>query len=398
MKLFGRNIANSRMVMVILLCGAFLLLTGCRSAVSSNRADGVKTDDPPWVFVSSPDFFNFDIAYPQPKWEAAIDWFLKQVRKENPDFVLVAGDLVNGHWYDNRQELEHLAAVYYGNWVHRMQDYGLTYYAAVGDHELGDAPWPDEKIKLVPLFDKAFLEHLGMPVNGPAGMEGRAYYVLHKNLLLITVETFELKDNQMRLTVSGEQLKWLERVLKEHQNAAHIIVQGHLPIIPGVKSRSSSYLMLEDGTESDFWRVMKKYGVEMYLCGEHHAVTVSEKDGIWQIVHGSSWGRVETINYMVVKVWPEKMELEIKEFPVELKGGNIWNINKPKGPREIVEISEAVRKNGPQVVGTMVIDKTNGTKQFLNRQGVFDPKVQAEQARQNQEAEQARKSVPKNDG
>jgi hypothetical protein len=138
--------------------------------------------------------------------------------------------------------------------------------------------------------------------------------------------------------------------------------------------------------------------VELYLCGEHHAVTVSEKDGIWQIVHGSSWGRVETINYMVVKVWPEKMELEIKEFPVELKGGNIWNINKPKGPREIVEIPEAVRKNGPQVVGTMVIDKTNGTKQFLNRQGVFDPKVQAEQARQNQEAEQARKSVPKNDG
>jgi hypothetical protein len=213
------------MVMVILLCGAFLLLTGCRSAVSSNRADGVKTDDPPWVFVSSPDFFNFDIAYPQPKWEAAIDWFLKQVCKENPDFVLVAGDLVNGHWWDSPQELEHLSAVYYGNWVRRMRDYGLTYYAAVGDHELGDDPWPDEKIKLVPLFNKAFSEHLGMPVNGPAGMEGRAYYAMHKNTLIITVETFEVRDNQMHLTVSGEQLRWLERVLKEHQNAAHIIVQ-----------------------------------------------------------------------------------------------------------------------------------------------------------------------------
>jgi hypothetical protein len=353
-----------------------ILFAGCGPSLNESGSAVGQADAKPWVFVSMPDFPNFDIAYPQPKWEAAIDWYFKQVCSEKPDFVLVAGDLVNGHWWDSSEELEHLAAVYYGNWVRRMQHYGLTYYAAVGDHELGDDPWPDEKVKLVPLFDKAFSEHVGMPANGPADMRGRVYYVLHKNAMIITVETFEVRDNQMHTSVSGEQLKWLEGVLEKHRDVKHIIVQGHIPIIPGViKARSSSGLMLEGGTASEFWRVMKKYGVEMYLCGEFHDVTIHEQDSIWQIVHGASWGRVDTINYFVAKVWPEKIELEIKEFPVTLGGGNIWNINKPKGPREIVGIPDDVIKNGPKVIGTLTIDKTGGAKQFTHRSGVFgEPK------------------------
>jgi hypothetical protein len=374
-----------------------LFLSGCHQA---SKANGVSksASDQPWVFVSSPDFFNFDVAYPQPKWEPAIDWFLKQVRGENPAFFLVAGDLVNGHWWDSPQQIEHLSAVYYGNWTRRMKDYGLTAYAAVGDHELGDDPWPAEKINIVPLLDKAFTENLGMPKNGPAGLEGRAYYVLHNNTLMITVEQFEVRDGQMHLTVSGQQLKWFEQVLKDHRNADHIIVQGHLPVFGPVKARSSSYLMLEDGTNSDFWRLMKEYNVDLYLCGEFHDITIGQKDGIHQIVAGSSWGRVDTINYMVVKVWPKKLEIEMKGFPVDLKGGNIWNINKPKGPREIVEIPEAIKKNGPQVIGTMTIDTTSGKKQFINRTGIFTPQAQAQQAKEALQAEQARKASPKKDG
>lgn len=373
---------------------SFFFISGCRCPClgfgqSNSQSAG------PWVFVSSPDFFNFDVAYPQPQWEPAIDWFLKQVRGENPDFFLIAGDLVNGHWWDSREQLEHLSAVYYGNWSRRMKNYGLTAYAAVGDHEMGDDPWPAEKIAIVPLLKKAFSEHLGMPTNGPAGMEGWAYYVLHNNTLVITVEQFEVRDGQMRLTVGGEQLKWFEQVLKDHRGDDHIIVQGHLPVFGPVKARSSSYLMLQDGTESDFWRLMKEYGVDLYLCGEFHDITIGLKDDIYHIVHGSSWGRVETINYLVVKVWPDKLELTMKEFPVDLKGGNIWNINKPKGPRQIVEIPEEVRKNGPRIIGTMTIEKTGDKKQFLNRSGVFTEESMARQSKEALEAEQLRKSTKK---
>jgi 3',5'-cyclic AMP phosphodiesterase CpdA len=302
-----------------------------------------------------PDFPNFDIAYPQPHWEEAIDWYLTQVRKERPDFVLVAGDLVDGHYWDSREQLEHLTAVYFGNWIRRMQRYGLTYYVAVGDHDIGDDPWPPEKVKLVPLFERAFSEHFGMPANGPAGSSGRVYYVLHKNLLLVTVETFEVRDNQVHMTVSGEQLKWLEDVLEQHRHVAHIVVQGHVPVIPGAKGRSTSSLVLEGGTESGFWRLMTKYGVELYLCGEFHDVTVTRQDGILHVVHGASWGRVDTINYLVGTVWPDRIEIAIKVFPVTLGGGNIWNINKPEGPRETVAIPDEATKTGPKVIQTMTI-------------------------------------------
>jgi type 1 glutamine amidotransferase len=45
----------------------------------------------PWRFVSMPDFVNVDLTYPQPGWEDALGYFLKAVKAEDPEFVLVAG-------------------------------------------------------------------------------------------------------------------------------------------------------------------------------------------------------------------------------------------------------------------------------------------------------------------
>ncbi|MCX7723039.1 MAG: metallophosphoesterase [Verrucomicrobiae bacterium] len=192
------------------------------------QAEPGATPDAAWKFVSFPDFFNFDVPDPWPGWDRAVQWFLTRVKAEDPDFVLVAGDLVNGHWWDGPKCIEHMSAVYYGGWVRRMQAYGLKFYVAVGDHELGDDPWPAEKIALVPHFGRAFAQHLGMPGNGPASKKGRAYYVLHKGTLIVTVETFEVVDGRMRLGVLGEQLDWLADVFKRHAAARHKICAGSL--------------------------------------------------------------------------------------------------------------------------------------------------------------------------
>ena len=65
----------------------------------------------PWRFVSIPDFVNVDLAYPQPGWEDALDYVLKAIKAENPEFVLVAGDLVMGHWPD-KESIETFAGIY----------------------------------------------------------------------------------------------------------------------------------------------------------------------------------------------------------------------------------------------------------------------------------------------
>ena len=326
-----------------------------------------------WTFVSFPDFFNFDVPNPWPGWDSAVNWYLRQVKSENPDFVLIAGDLVNGHWWDSPKCVEQMAALYYTGWIRRMRENDLNYYVAVGDHELGDDPWPKEKLELVPYFEKAFAQHLAMPGNGPPDKKGLAYYVLHKNILMITIETFEVQDVRMHTNVLGEQLNWLKKVLSEYKDVAHIIVQGHIPVFGPAKSRSSSELMIEGGKESEFWKVMKEAGVDLYLCGEFHAVAVCESDGIWQIVHGSSWGRevVNTQDYLVCRVYPDRLYIEMKSFPMEAKGEYMWNLNKDKGPNEIVEIPKQTRREGPKTTGTLIIQKSKSGKQFLGRTGIF---------------------------
>jgi len=324
-----------------------------------------------WTFVSFPDFFNFDVPNPQPKWDDAVDWFLSQVEAENPDFVLIAGDLVNGHWWDGPAQIENLGNAYYGGWVRRMRDHGLRFFTAIGDHELGDDPWPPEKTALKPHLEQAYATNTNMPANGPPGFEGLAYYVAHKNLLLVTVETFETHDGEVRMTVSGDQLAWTEWVLRNHPGAEFVIVQGHVPILPGCASRSSSRLMLEDGRESALWRVMAECGVDAYFAGEHHAITASEADGVWQVVHGASWGRVPTVNYLLGTVEPGRMTFELKRIPLELEGGSIWNINKERGPREIVRVSDETKRRGFERVGRLVIEGPRGAKRVAERTGCF---------------------------
>lgn len=352
--------------------GAFA--SGSTAGPSQTIPHRVTGADRAWTFVSFPDFFNFDVPDPWPEWDPSVEWFLNQVKAEQPDFVLIAGDLVNGHWWDGPKCIEHMSAVYYSGWVRRMQRHGLKFYVAVGDHELGDDPWPPEKVALVPHFERAFARHLAMPANGPESKKGMAYYVLHKDTLIVTVETFEVVDGKMHVGVLGEQLDWLREVFKRHAAVRHIIVQGHAPVIPPTKRRSSSGLVVEAGTNSPFWQLMKEAGVDLYLCGEHHAVNVAEADGILQIVHGSSWGRevVDTQDYLVCRVAPDALELELKSFPLESKGAYMWNLHKDRGPREVVQIPAEARAVGPRTIGTITIRKTGAGKQFIDRAGVFE--------------------------
>ncbi len=340
-----------------------IVLAGCQ-----NRQPG-KTIR----FVSFPDFFNFDIPEPWPKYDDAVDYFLGEVKKEKPNFVMICGDLVDGRWWDSPQCVEHMGTVYFSGWVRRMEKYGLKYYTAVGDHELGDDPWPDWKVKLVPHAENIYRQYLKMPQNGPENKKGLAYYVREGDLLMITVETFEIVNDTLVVDVVGEQLRWFDQVLTEHADAKFKIVQGHVGLWGELKIRSSSMLKIRNEKESDFYQTMKKHKVDAYLAGEFHDVTVLESDGIWQIVHGSSWGRtmINTEDYLVGEVTGDELNLTLKRIYMDASGEYMWNVNKDKGPNETVTINQLTLDNGPEITGTLTIRNRNGQKEFMNRTGYF---------------------------
>ena len=351
--------------------------------------DGVASMQP-WRFVSIPNFVSADLSYPQPGWEETLDYVLKAIKAENPEFVLVPGDLVAGNWPD-KDSIEKGAATCYPAWIKRMEDHGLKFYAGIGDRELGGSPWPEEKAKLVSIFKRQFQKYLAMPVNGPLRMKGTAYWFIHEDTLFAVLDVFEKgtdPQNAIVPKVTGEQLQWLEQTLSDNPGVGHIVMMGHTPIFGPLAPGAND--------DSPLQETLRKHGAELYLCGETYAVACTQADGILQIAHGSPWrGRpavaplsrqrrqdagetqgqdgLATVNYLVATVYPDRIDLEVKEIAVINEGGRLPQIG-DNGPSERIRIADEVRQKGFITFGTATRNKGRGAATLVGATGCFEGK------------------------
>lgn len=348
------------LLFLVLGCG----LVGCASSASAEQADtdaqvGEPTsgDSGGVRFTSVPDIFNWNIGNPQPGWEEALSWFFARLKDEGPDFTLNAGDIMDARWWEDSEQVRRKTEEYWGGFNERWAEHGITLYLAPGDHEYGD----DGGLRrgdIARAFAAEFSRQMGMPTNGPEGHVGRTFYARHGGLLVITLDTFEDAGPRFAYTVGEGQLEWMDEVLTEHEDAAFVIVQGHLPIVGPVRSRNSSASMLEGGTDSALWALMVEHGVDVYLAGEHHRITATRRDGIWQVVHGALWGTQTDLNYMRGEVDGGTMTLELLEFDVEYSGGYLGDHphrGERNRPRENVSLTEETRRDGPRVTGRLVL-------------------------------------------
>ena len=275
------------------------------------------TDTDPWVFVSSPDWFNTDVADlsgntpgipPAPGWDQGVSGGVNGISPQmeevysqlvgemaayGPDAFLVAGDLINGLWFgpamldmfapesrDRGQAIDTATAIYYGWYRKLFQDHGIPLViAAPGDHELGDDPWPTshQNSLYVETMKRAFVRELidvleppepfpGIPAKPPPtdGYFASFAYRL-RNVLFVSVDEFDpLAPGEpahpwtgtLRLRVDGAHLEWLAELLTAADadpTIDHVIVQGHAPVIDPVRMQISSGLMLRGRQDSPLW-------------------------------------------------------------------------------------------------------------------------------------------------
>ena len=332
-------------------------------------------NDADFRFTSFPDLFNWNIKYPQPGWEDALDWFLTGMKIEGPAFALNAGDIMDARWWSSPDQVRERTEQYWGGFRRRFEDKDIDLYIAPGDHEYGDDQGL-RKMHLAPVFAEQFAKIFDMPRNGPPHKKGLAYSFDKNNAAFISVDTFENAGDRMSMTVSGRQLEWFEEQLKKYRDKQFLIVQGHVPVVGPVASKNSSANMLEGGTESEFWKMMVEYGVDAYFCGEHHRITAREHDGVWQIVHGALWGTQTDLNYLRGSVWPDKLQLELFRIDVEYSGERLTDQHPHRGnggPWSEVTIAESTRQNGPQPLGTLVIESGADGNRTIQATGLFDP-------------------------
>ena len=135
---------------------------------------------------------------------------------------------------------------------------------------------------------------LGNASSRPLGTpyEKTSYAYVHKNVIFVTVDAFHnngsgLFDKEQGIggtgivtcTVVGDHLAWFEEVLKEASEdpaIEHIFVQAHIPILQPVRKINSSGQYFDHGTDSDFWKLMQKYEVDIYFGGEVHSNTATK--------------------------------------------------------------------------------------------------------------------------
>jgi hypothetical protein len=283
---------------------------------------------------------------------------------------LVPGDLIMGNWPD-KDSIEKFAEVYYGAWARRMQDHGLTFYAVPGDHEIGGAPWPEDKAKLVGNFQRQFQKHLGMLLTGPIRMRGTAYWFLYEDTLFVALNVFEKGEGPLggiNPQVTGEQLEWLESVLKDNPGVKRIVAMGHTPILG---PQDAGNLMISGGKESPLWQTLKKHGAHLYLCGQTAAVACSQSDGICQIAHGGSLGHGPKVNYFVATIYPDRIDLELKEIAVLNEGGRLWQMGDNR-PSKTIRIAEEIRQKGFVTVGTATLCTGEAGSVLTNATGCFE--------------------------
>jgi len=369
-----------------------------------------------YTFVSSPDFLNTDVgdvagAPGYAAWKPnstntayrdALSFVLHTFKSEAPQDVLVAGDLVQGHWgkdtestgtfgatttnTQRRAALKAAAAVYFRQWKARFNARDLDVHAALGDHDIGDNPWNISKNaytafkqRNVPLFKSLFHKYVtgpngyAMHPSGPAA--GTSYAVrLNPDVLLVTVDVFQRTSTNVDIRLDSQQLAWLDNVLAraDASGVKWVIVQGHTPVIGPVRKKQSSGLMYAGGRKSGFWHTMARHHVDLYLCGEVHATTAIHDDasGITQICHGGLFDFGLT-TYLTGRVYAGGSRIDLDttgfDFTSSLKydtSARLWqtDMNSTKPP-------EVIAYSSPHVTGRMTLTSDNTV---VSRSGMLD--------------------------
>ena len=409
------QVSRARVVAVALLIA---VSTATINALGSDVPTNTQAGEPKiaYRFVSMPDLFNADIGDVRKarRWESgdpnsinrsyrrAIDIVFDRIAAEDPKFVAVAGDLVEGHWGQDVDstgifgpvdtEAQKLRAVtragnlYYQQWRGFFRDRDLPVFPAVGDHDIGDDDptrsmndrWPTSSFRYaaVPTFRQVWAEHMTMLENGkprftkrPTGSQWAktAYAVKpNKETLWVTVDVFRYHSGGVEITVEGEQLQWLRRILSQaKQNGVdNVIVQGHVPVLGPVRYAGSGRLKIPHGRTSKFWQLLKDKDVDMYLCGEVHAVTAID-NSVVQICHGGMLA-FGSLTYMLGKVYTNgRVELVVKRF--QRTGAadekRLWQTAQVRPPRWVTY------KRETKVVAT----GSYGPDQDFSGTGLFEP-------------------------
>ncbi len=269
-----------------------LLLASCAHNPGSHAQEQI----PPWKFAVLSDTQGSRMAESRKPYinERILTIIVRDIVLEQPDFVLVAGDLVNGWLHNGGTDYP----TQFEEWKKIMQpvyEAGIRVYPIRGNHEDGPErfalpplparlePPADTQRALKEAFQQAFDQDY-IPHNGPSGEEGLTYSFRHKNALIIGIDVFTNHQHKVNQA-------WLDAQLSS-KTEAHLFVYGHEPAFGAGHIDNLAFFPQE---RDQFWNSISNAGGRVYFCGHDHMynrAAIADKTGnvVRQIVSGTGGG------------------------------------------------------------------------------------------------------------
>lgn len=381
----------------------------------------------PWRFVSHPDWHYGDYDLndgPPPAYAEGQRRIMVDMASFKPDFILLGGDMIEGMWLDRNhirekyrvdESLENFiltcAGICYDSINSRFDRHGLKPVAAIGDHEVGDQNWNlnSQKSEAIKYFKEAFSRaytldsegnslfsgYIGSVPQRPVGTqyEHTSNAIIHRNVMIVSIDIFAHESPSVLLhpvrgtvlpDVTGAHRQWLDDVLaagSKIDSVEFIIVQIHFPVLLPIRKHRTSYMTVENGENSELWKTLKKYPVDLYFAGEVHCLTPSMDDesGIIQIVHGAYNNDFSpTQNYLVGEVEKGKLTLYSREKPNEddfvFETTGKLVIDKTSAERRIISSGWLTPIDREGLLVHYAFEDTEPVKRIENS-GIFGPRI-----------------------
>lgn len=242
-----------------------------------------------FIQISDPQFGMFDENKSFNKETANLEQTIAAINKLKPAFVVITGDMVhNGESREQISEMQRCLSLF---------DKKIPVYLVPGNHDVGAKASPERVAGFISDY----------------GMDRFAFG--YKNAYVIGINTEVISANQPE--AEQEQYLWLLKELKKGQKYKHRIVVGHRPLFIEKPGEADKYDNVPLEYRDKYFNLYKSAGVDLLLWGHLHANRKGTYDGITQVIStavGKPLGSKPVSGMQIIKVYPEKMDVEFHEL------------------------------------------------------------------------------------
>lgn len=206
----------------------------------------------------------------KPRVHDAVNWITQTLK---PQVVISTGDMIAGQ----RKGLEYLSMwrAFHKTVTTPLTKAGIPFAPSPGNHDAsGYRAFRSERR----LYMKQWDAH-----RPKVNFVEDTYYPLYY-AYTVGPALFVSLDDTLVGDLGTPQRLWLEGVLKQHKDKALTFVYGHLPLFPVAQGREHEILH-----DPKLEKMLKRYNVNAFISGHHHAYYPGKRDGLG-LVHTGCLG------------------------------------------------------------------------------------------------------------